>query len=39
MNDMQLIRPRLEISKMRFLCVDAKVWNEIPNDIRNVEVT
>ena len=37
MNDLQIPRSRLEISKKRFSYVGAKVGNNIPNNIRNVE--
>lgn len=37
MDELQIPRPRLEISKKRFLYVGARVWNEISNEIRNVE--
>ena len=30
-------RPRLEITKKSFSYKGAKVWNDIPNNIRNVE--
>ena len=36
-NDLQIPRPRLEITKMHFSYKGAKVWNDIPNNIRNVE--
>ena len=36
-NDLQIPKLRLELSKKRFSYVGAKVWNDIPNDIRNVE--
>ena len=36
-NDLQIPRPRLEITKKSFLYKGAKVWNDIPNNIRNVE--
>ena len=32
-------KPRLEISKRSFSYVGAKVWNDIPNAIRNAEST
>ena len=38
-NDLQVPKPRLEISKKSFSYVGTKVWNDIPNDIRNVEST
>ena len=37
-NDLQILRPRLEITKKKsFSYKGAKVWNDIPNNIRNVE--
>ena len=30
-------RPRLEITRKSFSYKGAKVWNDIPNNIRNVE--
>ena len=36
-NDLQIPKLRLELSKKSFSYVGAKVWNDIPNDIRNVE--
>ena len=36
-NDLQVPRPRLEITKKSFSYRGAKVWNDIPNNIRNVE--
>ena len=37
-NDLQVPRPRLEITKKSFSYKGAnKVWNDIPNNIRNVE--
>ena len=36
-NDLQIPKLRLELSKKSFSSVGAKVWNDIPNDIRNVE--
>ena len=39
MHDLQIPEPRLELSKRNFLYVGAKVWNDIPNAIRNVEST
>ena len=36
-NDLQIPRPRLEITKKNFSYKGAKVWNDIPNNIRNVE--
>ena len=38
-NDLQVPKPRLEISKMSFSYVGAKILIDIPNDIRNVEST
>ena len=38
-NCLQIPITRLEISKKRFSYVGAKVWNDIPNDIRNVKST
>ena len=35
-NDLQMPKLRLELSKS-FSYVGAKDWNDIPNDIRNVE--
>ena len=35
-NDLQIPKLRLELSKKSFSYVGAKVWNDIPNDIRNV---
>ena len=39
MHDLQIPKPRLELSKRSFSYVGAKVWNDIPNAIRNVEST
>ena len=36
-NDLQVPRPRLEITKKSFSYKSAKVWNDVPNNIRNVE--
>ena len=36
-NDLQIPRPRLEITQKSFSYKGAKVWNDIPNNIRNVE--
>ena len=36
-NDLQIPRPRLEMTKKSFSYNGAKVWNEIPKNIRNVE--
>ena len=38
-NDLQIPKPRLEISKKSFSYAGAKVWRDILNDIRNVEFT
>ena len=38
-HDLQIPKPRLELSKRSFSYVGAKVWNDIPNAIRNVEST
>ena len=38
-HDLQIPKPRLELSKKSFSYVGAKIWNKIPNDIRNVEST
>ena len=38
-NDLQVPKLRLELAKKSFSYVGAKVWNEIPNYIRNVEST
>ena len=37
MRDLQIPKRRLELSKRSFSYVGAKVWNDIPNAIRNVE--
>ena len=39
MHDLQIPKPRLDFSKRGFSYVGAKVWNDIPNVIRNVEST
>ena len=39
MHDLQIPKPRLELSKRRFSYVGAKVWNDVPYAIRNVEST
>ena len=39
MHDFQIPKPRLELSKRSFTYVGAKIWNDIPNAIRNVEST
>ena len=36
-NDLQVPRPRLEITRESFSYKGAKVWNDIRNNIRNVE--
>ena len=36
-NDLLIPRPRLEIAGKSFSYVGAKVWNDIPHDIGNVE--
>ena len=36
-NDLQIPKLQLKLSKKSFSYVGAKVWNDIPNDIRNVE--
>ena len=36
-NDLQIPRPRLEMTKKSFSYKGAKVWNDIPNNIRTVE--
>ena len=36
-DDLQVPRTRLEITKKSFSYKGAKVWNEIPNNIKNVE--
>ena len=38
-NDLQIPKLLLELSKESFSCVSAKVLNDIPNDIRNMEST
>ena len=38
-NDLQIPKLRLVLSKKSFSNVGAKVWNDISNDIRNVEST
>ena len=38
-NDLQIRKPRLEISLKCSLYSGAKVWNDIPNAIGNVEST
>ena len=38
-NDLQIPKLRLEFSKNSFSYVGAKIWNDIPNDIRNMEST
>ena len=38
-NGLQIPKLRLELSKKSFSYVGAKVWNDIPNDIRNLEST
>ena len=38
-NDLQIPKLQLELSKRSFSYVGAKVWNDIPNDIRNMEST
>ena len=38
-NDLQIPRPRLEITKKSFSYKGANVLNDIPNNIRNVEPT
>ena len=38
-NDLQIPKTRLEVSKKRLSYVGAKVWHDIPNDIRNVKST
>ena len=37
-NDMQVPKPRLELTRKSFPYKGAKVWNDIPNNIRNVEL-
>ena len=39
MHDLQIPKPRLELSERSFSYEGAKVWNDIPNAIRNVEST
>ena len=39
MYDLQIAKPRLELSKRSFSYFGAKVWNDIPNAIRNVKST
>ena len=39
MHDLQIPKPRLELSKRSFSYVRAKVWNDIPYAIRNVKST
>ena len=36
-NDLKIPRPRLEITKKSFSYKGAKVWNDISNNISNVE--
>ena len=36
-NDLRVPSPRLEITRKSFSYKGAKVWNDIPNNIRNVE--
>ena len=36
-NDLQVLRPRLEVTRKSFSYKGAKVWNDIPNNIRNAE--
>ena len=36
-NDLQVPKPRLELPRKRFSYKGVKVWNDIPNNIRNVE--
>ena len=38
-NDLQIPKLRLELSKKSFSYVGAKVWNDIANDIRSMEST
>ena len=35
-NDLQVPRPNLETTRKSFSCEGAKVWNDIPNNMRNV---
>ena len=37
LNDLQVPRPRLEITRKSFSYQGAKVWNDIPNNIRDAE--
>ena len=37
MNDQQVPRPRPEMTRKSFSYKGAKVWNDIPNNFRNVE--
>ena len=39
MHDLQIPKPRLELSKRSFSYFGAKVWNDIPNAIRNLDST
>ena len=36
MDDLQVPRPRLEMTRKSFSYEDAKVWNDIPNNIRKM---
>ena len=36
-NDLQVPRPRLEINKKSFSYKGARVWIDIPNNVRNME--
>ena len=36
MYDLQVPRPRLEMTKKSFSYEGAKMWNDIPNDIRKM---
>ena len=36
-NDLQVPKPMLELTRKSFSYTGAKVWNDIPNNIRNVE--
>ena len=38
-NDLQIPKLRLELSKKSFSYLGAKVWKDIPNDIRHIEST
>ena len=38
-NDLQIPKRRLELSNKSFSYVGAKIWNDIPHAIRNVEST